>query len=197
MRSISRVSIAVRRMPRRARACSTRTSSSATSGTTRFAASVGVEARRSATSSSSGRSASCPIARDDGGGRRGRRPDEALVAEAQQVLEVAAAAGDDDDVDLGVGVESPDRGDDLGRRAVALHRRVGACGTRTAGQRSRALRSTSFSASLSLPVIRPTTAGRNGSGSLRRGSNSPSAASWAAAARAARAGRRGRRASCS
>ena len=34
----------------------------ATSGTTRFAASVGVEARRSATSSRIGRSASCPIA---------------------------------------------------------------------------------------------------------------------------------------
>jgi hypothetical protein len=53
------------------------------------------------------------------------RPHDPLVAEPQQVLEVAAAAGDDDHLDGRVGVEPADRGDDLGRRAVALHRRVG------------------------------------------------------------------------
>ena len=62
MRSISAVTNPVTRLSIRARACCTRASSSATSGTTRFAASVGVDARRSATSSSSGRSASWPMA---------------------------------------------------------------------------------------------------------------------------------------
>ena len=50
----------------------------------------------------------------------------------------------------------------------------------TEGQRNWALRSTSFSASESLPVTRPMHRGRNGSGTLRSRSNSPSAASVAA-----------------
>ena len=48
---------------------------------------------------------------------------------------------------------------------------------RTAGQRRRAVTSTSRSAALSRPVISPTTAGANGSGRLRAASKSPSAAS--------------------
>ena len=54
-----------RAAPGPAAAC-TRSSSSPTSGTTFFAASVGVEARRSATRSSSGVSGSCPIAETTG-----------------------------------------------------------------------------------------------------------------------------------
>jgi hypothetical protein len=47
----------------------------------------------------------------------------------------------------------------------------------TAGQRVAALRSTSRSAALSRPQIRPMVAGRKGSGRLRSGANTPSAAS--------------------
>jgi hypothetical protein len=48
---------------------------------------------------------------------------------------------------------------------------------RIAGHLRRAVTTTSRSAALSRPVITPTTAGANGSGRLRTGSNSPSAAS--------------------
>ncbi len=105
----------------RPRACCTRESSSATSGTTRLAASVGVEARRSATSSSSGRSFSCPIALTSGVTHAAAVRTRRLVAEDEEVLEVAAAAGDDDDVHLRVGVELADGGGDLGGGPVALH----------------------------------------------------------------------------
>ena len=124
MRSISPEMSDDIRIAIRPRACCTRAASSATSGTTRFAASVGVEARRSATRSSSGLSASWPIALTSGvdAGRGGTH--ELLVAEHQQVLEVAAAAGDDDHVDLRVGIELADGGRHLARGAVALHRGV-------------------------------------------------------------------------
>ena len=184
----------VSRCPSRARAWRTACSSSPTSGTTRFAASVGVDARRSATSSSSGRSASWPIALTIGVCAAAAARTRPLVAEAEQVLEVAAAAGDHDDVDLRVRVERRERGDHLGTIRSPC---TAAWTTRkpTHGQRSCALRITSFSASESLPVIRPMHFGRKGRRRFRERSKRPSAASCVAAARGARAGRRARRAS--
>ena len=108
----------------RRRSWATRSSSSATSGTTRLAASVGVEARTSATRSSSGVSGLVADRADDRRAAGGDRADQRLVGERQQVLERAAAAGDDDDVDLGVGVEPLQRGGDLGHGVRALHRHL-------------------------------------------------------------------------
>ena len=71
----------------------------------------------------------CPIVLVSHGGddRRdagGRRADHALVGEADEVLEAAAAAGHDDHVDLRIGVEPLDRGDDVRRALRSLHMRV-------------------------------------------------------------------------
>ena len=79
--------------------------SACASGTTRLPASVGVEARQSATWSSSGSVDVVADRRDDGGAGGGDRADQGLVAERQEVLDRAAAAGDDDDVDVGPRVE--------------------------------------------------------------------------------------------
>ena len=65
----------------------------------------GVEARTSATRSSSGWSGSWPIAETTGVRHRVHGADQRLVGERQQVLDRAAAAGDDDHVDVGVAVE--------------------------------------------------------------------------------------------
>ena len=61
---------------------------------------------------------------DDRRGARGCGAYDRLVGEADQILECAAAARDDDHVDLRIGVEAPDRGDDVGRTLRALHVRV-------------------------------------------------------------------------
>ena len=74
-----------------------------------LAASVGVEARTSATRSSSGVSGSWPIAETTGVRGRVHGPDQRLVGERQQVLDRAAAAGDHDHVDVGVAVEAVER----------------------------------------------------------------------------------------
>ena len=100
-------------------------SSSATSGTTSLAASVGVEARTSATRSSSGWSCSWPIAETTGRARHVDGADQRLVGERQQVLDRATAARDDDDVDLGVALEARERLHHLGGGALALHGGVG------------------------------------------------------------------------
>ena len=86
----------------------------------RLPASVGVDAARSATRSSSGVSVSWPIALTTGVRARDYGAQQRLVAERQQVLDAAAAAGDDDDVDRRVGIQPLQRGDDLvdGRRAL-------------------------------------------------------------------------------
>ena len=109
----------------RARAVSTRRSSSATSGTTSLAASVGVEARTSATRSSSGWSCSWPIAETTGVRAAVHGADQSLVGERQQVLDRAAAAGHHDDVDVGVAVEPAERLHHLAGRPLALHGGVG------------------------------------------------------------------------
>ena len=84
---------------------------------------------------------------DDGGGCRGHRPQESLVAEAEEGLRVAAAAGDDDHVDVGVGVQRA-----IAAAIVSGTQRSPCTAAyvvrkRTCGQRSSALRWTSFSAS--------------------------------------------------
>ena len=153
-------------------------SCSATSGTTRRAASVGVDARTSATRSSSGASCSCPIALTTGVRQRGDRADQRLVGERQQVLHRPAAAGDDDHVHAGSAssrcsasmISPPRRGP--GRRPAPP-------GTAPRASAVAAFRSTSRSAAESRPQIRPTTCGRNGSGRLRSAANRPSAASAA------------------
>ena len=105
------------------------------------------------------------------------RPAQRLVGERQQVLDAAAAAGQDDHVD------ASRRGRARASASMICGTAVGPCTatltTRnsTAGQRRRALSSTSRSAALARPVIRPIRPGRNGSRRLRAGSNRPSAAS--------------------
>ena len=144
----------------RVRSSATARSSSARSGTIRFAASVGVDAARSATRSSNGRSVSWPIALTTGVSAAGHRAHQRLVAERQQVLDAAAAAGDHDDVDVGVGVEAVQRGDDLVHRGRALHRDVLDLGTARPAARRRAFSTTSRSAALARPVIRPMRCGQ-------------------------------------
>ena len=84
----------------RRRAAATASSSAATSGTIRRAASVGVEARTSATRSSRGASCSCPIALTTGVAARGDGTDQGFFGERQKVFDRPASAGDHDDVDL-------------------------------------------------------------------------------------------------
>ncbi len=171
-RSISCVTIAVTRLPMRARACWTRASSSATSGTTRFAASVGVDARRSATSSSSGRSASCPIALTTGVWQAAAVRTSASSLKASRFWKspppratmITSTSGSASSSRIAAATS-----------AAARSPCTAACRTRktTDGQRSCALRSTSFSASLSLPVTRPMHAGRNGQRLLAVGVEEP------------------------
>ena len=157
----------------RSRSCSTRCASSATSGTTRLAASVGVDARTSATRSRIGESGSWPIAETRGvvSGRDGAH--QALVGEGQQVLDRAAAAGDDDDVDRGVAVEGLDGRDHVRRSAGALHRGV-LHGEGDARPARRAFSSTSRSAAEPWAVTSPTLRGRNGRARLSSAANRPS-----------------------
>ena len=148
----------------RARACATPASSSATAGTTILAASVGVEARWSATWSRIGRVGFVPDRADDRRRAGGHGTDEGFVGERQQVVQRAAAAGDDDDVDLVVGVQQPHGLDDAGGRLGALHQARTGSTKWTDGHRLRAFSSTSRSASEALPVTSPMPRGRKGSG---------------------------------
>ncbi len=98
--------------------------SSATSGTTSLAASVGVDARTSATRSSSGESGSWPMADTTGVRTEDTARISAFVGERQQVLDRAAAAGHDDHVDVRVAVEPLDGLHHLCGRPGPLHRRM-------------------------------------------------------------------------
>ena len=109
---------------RRARAARARARSSAMSGTTRRAAAVGVDARTSAARSQSGVSCSWPTADTTGTVHVGDRAHDALVGERQQILEAAAAAREHDHVGAAP-AQLADRGRDRGRRARALHVRLG------------------------------------------------------------------------
>ncbi|OUD86762.1 hypothetical protein BC477_02115 [Clavibacter michiganensis subsp. michiganensis] len=176
MRSISPRTCEVRRMPIRARACCTRDSSSETSGTTRLAASVGVDARRSATSSSSGRSASCPMALTSGVRHAAAvrtsfsslKTSRFWKSPPPRAMTMTSTSGSSSSTPM-ARVTSP----------AARSPCTAVCTTRnlTLGQRSWAFRSTSFSASESLPVMRPMQPGRNGRRRLRSASKRPSARS--------------------
>ena len=117
-------------------------SSSATSGTTSLAASVG---RRGADVGDQVEQRAVGLVADRGhdrGAGREHRPEQALVGERQQVLDRAAAAGDHDDVDVGVAVE-PARAPSItsAAGARALHGGVRRPRTRPPGQRRRAFSS--------------------------------------------------------
>ena len=162
----------------RSRIWSTRCASSATSGTTRLAASVGVEARRSATRSSSGLSGSWPIA-ETTGVRAARTPPGPAPRRR-------TAAGPRPSRRRGRPRSRRPRG--RGRagatasitsraafvpciaayRDLEPHRRPAAA----ARSRARRARRREFCA-----VTRPIVRGRNGSGRLRSAANRPSAAS--------------------
>ena len=108
----------------RSRAWATLRCSSATSGTTSLAASVG---RGGADVGDQVEQRLVGLVADRGDDRRAdgvHRADQRLVGERQQVLDRAAAAGDHDHVDGRVAVEPLHGLDHLGRRARALHRGV-------------------------------------------------------------------------
>ncbi len=168
----------VRLRHRRWRVCSMAARCSLTSGTIRLAASVGVEARRSATKSSRGVSTSWPMALTTGvtalataltrasllkGSRSSNEPPPRVITmtstprSASSSLSAALTSG----TVLGPWTET-----------VRIS-------NWTAGQRRRAFSTTSFSAALDRPQMSPTLWGRNGSGRFRSMSNNPSDAKMA------------------
>ncbi len=160
----------------RSRNCCTRSSSSPTSGTTFLAASVGVEARRSATRSSSGESGSWPIAETTG------------VRHAATVLTNCSSENGSRSSTL-----PPPRATTITSTSGSASSSSTACTTwataftpwtavlrtskRTAGQRRRAFSRTSRSAADARPQTRPMSCGRKGSGFFRSSAKSPSEAS--------------------
>ena len=152
--------------------------SSAASGTTRLAASVGVEARRVGDEVEQGGVDVVADGADDGGAGGGHGSQQALVAERQQVLDGATAAADDDDVDGGVARRAPAGRPLTSAAAVgSLHRDLP--DRRSAPWASGAGRSPRRPSRQRSPGRRssPTVRGRNGRGFLRSASNRPSAAS--------------------
>ena len=125
--------------PRRAGPGRGQRTSSARSGTARLAASVGVDARTSATKSTSGVSVSWPIAEITGVRQAKTARHSASSENGQQVLHAAAAAGHDDHVDARVLVEDGERVEDLGDRADGPCTATLITRNSTAGQRRRAL----------------------------------------------------------
>ena len=127
-----------------------------------------------------GRRAACPARgrwrRRPASGTR-RPPGRRLVGEREQILGAAAAAGEHDHVDLGVGVERPQRRCDRRPRPGALHRRLDdpKPHRRVAAARPSRPRRAWPPRRFRTRARRP--AGRNGSGRLRSAAKSPSAAS--------------------
>ena len=160
----------------RSRAWVSRARSSLTSGTIRLAASVGVEARKSATRSSSGVSRWCPIALTRGVRQAAatRTRDSLLNGSRSsndpppRATTITSTRGSRSSSAIAALTSGTARG------PCTVTRRISNC---TADQRARALDTTSCSASPCCATISPTTAGRNGSARLRDGSNSPSAPS--------------------
>src|SRR5215469_18575976 len=152
-----------------------RSSCSATSGTARRAASVGVDARTSATRSSSGTSCSWPMAlttgvtqpataRTSSSSENGSKSSAEPPPRAMMITSTAGSASS--------------RCSAPTTSSLACGPCTATCSTRnwTAGHRCAAFCGTSRSAAESRPQIRPTDLGRNGSGRLRSAANSPSAA---------------------
>ena len=149
--------------------------SSATSGTILLAASVGVEARISATSSRMGRSASCPMAETTGvrasetartmaSLEKGSRSSMLPPPRAMTMTSICGSSSSSARFLITPGTAS-------GPCTAQL--RISNC---AAGHRRCTLRTTSFCASESRPVMRPMRFGRNGRRSFRLGSKRPSAA---------------------
>ena len=160
----------------RATACAVPRSSPSASGTTRRPASVGVDARQSATKSSSGVSTSCPIAlitgvrasettRSSVSLENGSSSSAAPPPRAMTMTSTSGSASSS----LTAALTSA--------TAVLPWTATSRIANRTDGQRRRAFSTTSFSAALPRPVTSPTCRGRNGSGRFRSASNSPSCAS--------------------
>src|SRR5665647_444925 len=146
---------------------------SMTSGTISLAASVGVEARTSATKSSRGVSTSWPMALTTG-----------VTASATALTRASLLKGSRSSKDPPprvITMTSTLRSASSSRRAVLTSGTVLGPWTETcrisnwtAGQRFRAFSTTSFSAALARPQISPTLRGRKGMGCLRSRSNNPS-----------------------
>ncbi|SIH62182.1 Uncharacterised protein [Mycobacteroides abscessus subsp. abscessus] len=142
----------------------------------RFAASVGVEARRSATSSRIGRSASCPIAETTGvvafetartsaSFEKGSRSSMLPPPRAMTMMSISGSASSSARFFITPGTAS-------GPWTAVLR-----ISNSAAGQRMWTLRTTSFCASESRPVMSPIRLGRNGRRFFLAGSKRPSAAS--------------------
>ena len=171
--SRSRKPRTARSRPARARATPAR--SSTTSGTIRLPASVGVEARRSATQSSSGWSFSCPMALTTGvraaatarirdSSLKARRSSKEPPPRAITMTSTSAMASSSRSAWV------------TARTAPEPWTATSRTSKSTAGQRRDALRMTSFSASELRPVTRPTRRGSRGRGFFRAASKSPSSA---------------------
>jgi hypothetical protein len=146
------------------------------SGTTRLAASVGVEARTSAARSISGVSTSCPIAETIGvsapatrrvscSSEKGSRSSSEPPPREMMMTSTSSRAS------------SSFSAAETSRTAFVPCTATSRISNCTAGQRRRALTTTSRSAADSRPQISPTTRGRKGSGFFRAAANRPSAAS--------------------
>ena len=158
------------------RVCSIAARCSLTSGTIRLAASVGVEARRSATKSSRGVSTSWPMALTTGvtalataltrasllkGSRSSNEPPPRVITMTSTLRSASSS--------LKAALTS---GTVFGPWTATVR-----ISNWTAGQRRRAFSTTSFSAALARPQMSPILCGRNGKGRFRSKSNSPSDAS--------------------
>ena len=159
----------------RVRAFSTPRRSAAASGTIALAASVGVEARWSATKSSSGVSTSWPIAlttgvRAEATARisvsllKGRR---SSTLPPPRVMTMTSTSGSASSSVRAAVTSAAEPGPWTATWRIS---------NRTPGQRRLAFSTTSFSAALARPQTSPTRRGRNGSRCLRSASNSPCAA---------------------
>ena len=157
------------RVVRRERSWSTRARCSPTSGTTRLAASVGVEARTSATSSSSGRSFSWPMALTTGvvaaatarTRRSSLKPSSVCGSPPPRAMTMTSTGG--------VGIELLEGGRSPRRTLRSPWTAAWIVRKSTCGQRSWALRSTSFSASEFAPVMSPMRDGEERERLLARG----------------------------
>ena len=161
--------------PRRA-ASAIVASSSATSGTMRFAASVGVDARKSATRSRIGLSPSCPIAETTGffafatartslSSEKGSRSSTLPPPRAKTTTSTPGASSSDSNASI------------IASTAPSPCTLTSRTSNRAAGQRPRTLTRTSSRALVLRPHMSPIFPGRKGTFVLRSAENRPSAAS--------------------
>ena len=154
---------------------SSHSSTSARSGTTRSAASLGVRARTSATRSAMVRSSSWPTPVTTGMREAKDGVGDDLLVERPQVFEAAAAAADDEHVERQVAAGLPKRLSMPSAAAISAAApspctRTGQTHTSAAGQRRPRISSMSRTAEPVGLVTSATRRGMRGSGFLRRGS---------------------------